>query len=212
MSPIETRWSEDPQYRCRELLADHGYECYSQFTKFPILSVVSLRQWDWADHVRGKRTSCSRSRAHVNTSRPGEIPGGEFMRAKSPWYKNIRARGPRKNPLSSNDNRGYRTSIRLSRDVRALFAPPSCSRTSSICPSVRPNRIQKCRFHGKIRFAQTQWQWFMGEAEKREARWIASRKKWHADLDSPRENRGSVHRHFVLFRDRDVDVKWRLRM
>jgi len=56
--------------------------------------------------------------------------------------------------------------------------------TSSVCsPVQRPNRIQKYRFHGKIRPTRAQWQWFMDVDGKREARWIATRRKWRAALD-----------------------------
>lgn len=64
-----------------------------------------------------------------------------------------RARSPRKNPLS--EQRGYHNIDSLFSSVGLFLLFARLVRASSICPSLRPNRIQKCRFHGKIRFAQT---------------------------------------------------------
>lgn len=93
--------------------------------------------------------------------------------------------------LSNNDNAvsGHRFAFLERRGSRfLLFA--RLARISSICPSVRPNRIQKCRFRGKIRFAQPYWQWFMDGDEKHEAWWIVPRKERHTDLSSSEETWG----------------------
>lgn len=177
-------------------------KCYSRNSQFCPSSLSTGRQ--------GLSRPCTRKAFVFAFSRTRKYfsPWRDSWRAKSPWYKNIRAHADLvKIRYREQRQRSYRTSIRPF-SGRAFCSPVLLSYYLVYLPVSTTESNSKMPFPRENTFRSNPVTVIYGPGWKARSSGGSFRgKKRHADLDSPRENRGNVHRYFVLFRERDV--KWR---